>query len=156
MTIRAAPMASGASALALSTLAAMVNRKMNVPMSSTAYFRPAVGAEGTTSAAAGEASGAASVCLMMSMTVRVVPPRAPVVRANAHLRTRPAGHLTYPPAATHLHTAESLIAASRNDRLQPTASAEGRWRGRIKMHARPLSRHDRAVNVGRGPVTGAP
>jgi hypothetical protein len=51
MTIRAAPMASGANALPLSTLVATVKTRKNVPMSSTAYFRPA--AAGTTSVAFG-------------------------------------------------------------------------------------------------------
>src|SRR3978361_2227301 len=77
MTIRTAPMATGASALPLSTLAAMVNRKINVPISSTAYFRPAAGAAGAagagdTSAAGGEASGGALVSVMMSMTSTLV------------------------------------------------------------------------------------
>src|ERR1700710_2805011 len=74
MTIRTAPMATGANALPLSTLAAMVNRKINVPISSTAYFRPAAGAAGAgdTSAAGGEASGGALVSVMMSMTSTLV------------------------------------------------------------------------------------
>ncbi len=62
-------MATGANALPLSTLAAMVNRKMNVPISSTAYFRPAAGR--TTSAVTEEASGGASVCVMTSMTSEI-------------------------------------------------------------------------------------
>src|SRR5436305_14084695 len=77
MTIRTAPMATGANALPLSTLAAMVNRKINVPISSTAYFRPAAGAAGAagagdTSAAVREASGGTLVSVMMSMTSTLV------------------------------------------------------------------------------------
>jgi hypothetical protein len=77
-------MASGASALELTTLAPMVNRNRNVPMSSVAYFRPAVGP--TTSVTSGGASGPVSVTT--SMTSRVVSQRPRVVRANAHLRSR--------------------------------------------------------------------
>src|SRR6201747_3000550 len=70
MTIRTAPMATGANALPLSTLAAMVNRKINVPISSTAYFRPAAGAAGAGDTSA--ASGGALVSVMMSMTSTLV------------------------------------------------------------------------------------
>src|SRR5437763_10111463 len=116
MTIRAVPMASGAHVLALSTLAAMVNKKRNVPISSTAYFRPAAAAAGgPTSAATGKASGGASVCVMMSMTSTVVWHRAGVVRATAHLRCQPARHLAYPPAATHLRAATAAKRAGYGD-----------------------------------------
>jgi hypothetical protein len=144
-------MASGANALALSTLVAIVNTRKNVPMSSTAYFRPATAAAGTTAAATGEASGGASVYVMMSMTSRVVSQRAPVVRGNAHLRSRPAGVFCIPASCNmpvvplpqrrstrqvRLDTPEraawlpTIIAASRNLGLQPTVSAHGRWRRR--------------------------
>jgi hypothetical protein len=56
MIMRAEPRASGANELALSTLVPMANRKRNVPMSSVAYFRPALGP--TTSTTSAEASGA--------------------------------------------------------------------------------------------------
>src|SRR5947209_12033752 len=115
MTIRAVPMSSGPHVLALSTLAAMVNKKRNVPISSTAYFRPAAAAGGPTSTATGEASGGASVCVMMSMTSTVVWHRARVVRATAHLRCQPARHFAYPPAATHLRAATAAKRAGYGD-----------------------------------------
>src|SRR2546421_58265 len=98
MTISTAPMANGASVLAPSTLAAMVNKKMNVPISSTAYLRPAAG--GPTPAAARGTSGGGADFGIKVINANVGPQPGPVLTATAQPPSPPAAHSTYPPAAT--------------------------------------------------------
>jgi hypothetical protein len=62
MTMRVTPMATGANGLPLNTLAPTAKVRKNDPISSTAYFRAAVGAAAT----AGGAMASLEVATLMS------------------------------------------------------------------------------------------
>src|SRR6478736_2309074 len=102
MTIKTAPIPSGASGLALRTAAPTVKTRQNVPIASTAYFTSARGeaATATVSPAIIASFGAWDV----TMGPRIAVGSADVVKADAQRPFQPVGPHAYRPAAISVPT----------------------------------------------------
>src|SRR5882757_10904468 len=102
MTIKTAPIPSGASWLALRTAAPTVKTRQNVPIASTAYFTSARGP--LTTSAASLRNAASLGAWDVTMGPRIAAGTADVVKADAQRPFPPVGPHAYRPAAISVPT----------------------------------------------------